>query len=127
MPFVKGFLRIRRRGQPDIGLPDPEGEIDPDFGLEELPPGLGGGPIIPEPPPGIWPPLTPEMPWRPIDPSWGVGRPPLPDGGLPERPGRPERPTDPGYGIEGPEEPETLPPGTLWPPLPPGVSGKFLA
>lgn len=136
MPFVTGFLRLRKRpAHPDIGLPDPEHPVDPDYGIEEGGE-IEGGPIVPEPPVGIWPPLTPEHPWRPIDPGWGQGRPLPPTvGGGPARPpglpptvgggpARPERPTDPDYGIEGPE---TLPPGVIWPPLPEGVDGKFLA
>lgn len=143
MPFVSGFLRVRRRGHPDIGLPDPEHPVDPDYGIEEHPPGVGGGPILPDvdppdPPPGIWPPLTPDNPWRPVDPGWGL-RP-----GLPEHPGQPLPPTrppaqpgqplPPGVGggpIVPPEgevkPPIALPPGVIWPPLPPGVHGKYLA
>jgi hypothetical protein len=110
MPFVRGFLRIAKR------RPGGGGPVDPDYGIDEgEPPEYPEGPDVepPEPPPGIWPPLTPEHPWRPIPslperPSTGPvppGRPPgAPDQGLPE-----------------------LPPGTVWPPLPPGVHGKFLA
>lgn len=143
MPLVYGFLRrVRRHGW------RPGGPVDPDYGIDEGlhpevdPPDpdggddleIGGGPIIPNPPPGIWPPLTPEHPWRPIDPGWGQGRPLPPTvGGGPARPpvappgvgggpARPERPVDPDYGIE-----EILPPGTIWPPLPGGVHGKYLA
>jgi hypothetical protein len=124
MPYVRGFLRLGRRGHPDIGLPDPEAPVDPGYGVDEggevWPP--PGAPDIglPAPPPGIWPPLTPEHPWRPI-PS------------LPERPSTGPVPTPPGVappiapgGPGTPEHPITLPPGTIWPPLPPGVSGKFL-
>lgn len=138
MPFVSGFLRVRRRGHPDTGLPEPEGEVDPGYGIEEHPPHVGGGPIYPDvdppdPPPGLWPPLTPEHPWRPIDPGWGrPERPPVVGGGPARPPGlppvvgggpaRPERPTDPDYGIdEG-----SPPPGTIWPPLP-VHDGKFWA
>src|SRR5579864_3374249 len=115
MPRVKGFLHIiKRRG--------PSGPIDPDYGIEE---GNGGeGPEVeppdgelPTPPPGIWPPLTPDQPWRPIDPGFGHGRPDRPSTG----PVLPGRPVDPGYGVPD------LPPGSIWPPLPPGVHGKYLA
>lgn len=133
MPFVRGFLKVGRRGRPgrpDIGLPDEEHPVDPDYGIDE-----GGSEGVwpgepdtglPTPPPGIWPPLTPEHPWRP-----------LPPGG--ERPGQPlPRPPRPGGGGGTPgqplpgEEPEveppiTLPPGSIWPPLPEGVHGKYLA
>lgn len=123
MPRVKGFLRIIKRGRPgrpDIGLPE-EGEdglVDPDYGIDE------GGEVdggLPEPPPGLWPPLTPDHPWRPIP-------------GLPERPGQPlpgGGPVRPGQPLPG--EPPTvgggpvLPPGTIWPPLPPGVHGHYWA
>ena len=115
-----GYLKIGRRGRPGQPLPPGEDITDPDYGLEE-----GELPEVepPDPPAGIWPPLTPEHPWRPI-PSWperpGHGLPPgsPPAGGVGGRP--PDRPT--------PGEPdEELPPGSIWPPLPPGVHGKFLA
>lgn len=118
MPFVSGFLRVRRRRlHPEHGLPgEGEGPVDPDYGVDE-----GDLPAVepPDPPPGIWPPLTPEQPWRPI-PDWperpSTGLPPTPPAGGVGRP--PERPV--------PEPPE-LPPGAIWPPLPPGVHGKYLA
>lgn len=88
MPFVSGFLRLRRRGRPDQGLPPGEGPVDPDYGLEE-----GGGGVWPElpdiglppPPPGVWPPLTPDHPWEggpahPIELPPGTVWPPLPPG-----------------------------------------------
>jgi hypothetical protein len=111
-----GYLNIGRRTRPGGG------PVDPDYGVDEGEPVYPEGPEveppeIPEPPPGIWPPLTPGNPWRPIDPGFGVGRPPHVGGG----PARPERPTDPDFGI-----PE-LPPGSIWPPLPEGVHGKYLA
>jgi hypothetical protein len=124
MPFVSGFLRARRRGRPDQELPGVEGPVDPDYGIEE-----GGGGIwpglpdigLPQPPPGIWPPLTPEHPWLPIAPGGGPSHPIAPGG-------RPEHPIAPGGGGGGtPTHPIELPPGTIWPPLPPGVSGKYLA
>lgn len=135
MPFVAGFLRVRRRpGRPDIGLPDGERPVDPDYGIDE-----GGSEGIwpglpdtdpPTPPPGIWPPLTPEHPWRPVDPGWvgGIERPDRPGQPLPRPPVAPGRPdnTLPGGGAEV-VPPIALPPGMIWPPLPPGVSGKYLA
>ena len=154
MPFVYGFLRRARRhgwrpGRPDIGLPDPEHPVDPDYGIEEgLPPHVGGGPILPEepdidppdPPVGIWPPMHPGDAWRPVDPGYGIPGPLPPHvGGGPARPpglppvvgggpARPERPTDPGFGVpEGGEvaPPIALPPGMIWPPIP--AHGKWLA
>jgi|HubBroStandDraft_3_1064219.scaffolds.fasta_scaffold93656_1 hypothetical protein len=123
-----GYLNIGRRTRPGGG-----GPVDPDYGVDEGDIG-GGGDIdegsppgidneLPSPPPGIWPPLTPEHPWRPL-PSW------------PERPSHPIAPgTPPAGGVGGrppdrpqPGEPdEELPPGSIWPPLPPSVHGKFLA
>ena len=138
MPFVSGFLRVRKhRHRPDQGLPPGEEPTDPDYGVEEGE--VGGGDIdneLPEPPPGIWPPLTPEHPWRPVPgggrperPSQGLppspGRPPTVGGGLPPTPGHPMEPVEPGD--EGsPEHLPSLPPGMIWPPLPPGVHGKYL-
>jgi hypothetical protein len=108
-----GYLNIGRRTRPGGG------PVDPDYGVDEGDIDDGGGEGIdnelPEPPPGIWPPLTPEQPWRPIP-----GRPPHVGGG----PARP--PAAPDQGLPG-EPGEDLPPGSVWPPLPPGVHGKFLA
>lgn len=128
MPFVSGFLRVRSRGRPDQGLPKPEHPVDPDWGIEVSPPEIDNE-LPPEPPPGLWPPLTPEHPWRPVDPGWGQGR-PLPPvvGGGPARP--PVQPGHPGQPLPG-EPPEInggpVLPGTIWPPLPPGVHGKYWA
>jgi len=131
MPFVSGFLRLRRKpGRPDIGLPDPEHPVDPDYGIEgPLDPdwgidegaGIGGGPVLPppimwpKPPPGIWPP--PDKPVAPLPPHF-----PMPPGSIwpPVHP-----PVDPGYGIEGPPPevgggPAPQPPR---PGLPPSVGG----
>jgi hypothetical protein len=89
MPFVSGFLRIRKRGHPGQPLPEPEDPTDPDYGVE-----VPGEPDIglPSPPPGVWPPLTPDHPWEGLSP----------------------------------EHPIALPPGTVWPPLPEGVKGKYI-
>jgi hypothetical protein len=116
--------------------------VDPDYGIDEgghpdqgLP---GGFPGFPDRPGHL-----PSRPGRPIDPGFGWGggehpgnRPPGSWGG---------RPVDPGYGVEGggeaghlpvfpvdPEHPEVmppmvppgipeLPPGSIWPPLPPSI------
>lgn len=128
MPLARiaGYVRlrrVRRPGRPDQGLPGEEEDMTPDWGLEEgEPPQVEPPEELPDPPPGIWPPLTPEQPWRPI-PEW------------PERPSTGPVPSPPAGGVGGrpPERPhpgepdEELPPGTIWPPLPPGVHGKFLA
>lgn len=132
MPFVMGYLRrARRPGRPDQGLPDIEGPVDPDYGIDEgMLPGWPEAPEVdpPEPPPGIWPPLTPEHPWRPL-PSL----PDRPSQGLPPTrpPAQPGQPPMPGQPLPG-EPPvvgggPVLPPGAIWPPLPPDVHGKYLA
>ncbi len=123
MPFVSGFLRLRRRGHPDQGLPSPEVPVDPDYGIDE-----GELPEVepPDPPVGVWPPLTPEHPWRPI-PSWPE-RPstgPVPPQPAPGQP-LPRPPVGGGDGGEAGQLP-SFPPGAIWPPLPPGVHGKYLA
>jgi hypothetical protein len=120
------------------------GPVDPDYGIDEgghpdqgLPPGYPGRPGH-----------LPARPGRPVDPGYGWGG-ERPSHGLP----RPGRPVDPGYGIEEggaghlpvwpvdpshpiappipgePNPPVDPPPGTIWPPLPPGsnVTGKALA
>lgn len=101
MPFVRGFLRVVRRGKPDQGLPPEEGgAVDPDYGLEEgegpevSPPLPGQG--LPKPPPGVWPPPNIDHPIQPLPPSFpGMPKPPI-----------------------------ALPPGMIWPnPNPPSVGG----
>jgi hypothetical protein len=130
MPFVSGFLRVKRRfdrwGRP----------VDPDYGIDE---GidLDGHPDqgLPERPPGFWGGERPSFPvrpghpiapgGRPIDPDYGVDegvgvwpRPPVqrpphvwprpPGGGLP---------IDPGWGVGGrPERPSHGLP--IWPSIP---------
>jgi len=106
MPFVSGFLRVRKRRpgggpvDPGWGIEEGEGPVDPGWGIEEGA-GIGGGPIIPEPPPGIWPGPTPGHPIQPVPP------------GEPGEPGSPSHPI-------------ALPPGSIWPPPPPGVSGNVI-
>jgi hypothetical protein len=129
---------------PDQGLPGGGGEgiwgPSPGHPDQGLPPNWGGWPGHPDQ----------GLPGggRPIDPGFGHGRPPQ-AGHLPSRPGG--RPVDPGYGVGegspghlpvwpvGPDQglppipgqplpPTDPPPGTIWPPLPPGAapSGKAL-
>lgn len=115
MPFVSGFLRIKKRfdrwGRP----------VDPDYGLEEGGPDQGFNPDYPDqgfhpdypdqglpgrpgrPPrpgqglPPSWsgrPGHLPARPGRPVDPGWGVDEGSAPGQGLPGgRPGRPEYPS----------------------------------
>ncbi|HTB46477.1 MAG TPA: hypothetical protein VK741_22845 [Acetobacteraceae bacterium] len=115
MPFVTGFLKIRGRrggGHPDQGLPDEEGAVDPDYGIDDTHPdqglpGLGLPPIggerpghgLPRPPPGVFPPLTPSHPIQPAPPGTPPGTiwPPIyggghPDQGLPPTGGAPPAP-----------------------------------
>lgn len=129
MPFVSGFLRLRRGGHPDQGLPPGEGPVDPDYGIgiEHPDQGLpGGGGLYPDqglptPPPGVWPPLSPSHPIQPAPPGtppgsiWpspghpdqGLPRPPMgggrPDQGLPRPPGAPDQglPQPPGAPDQG--------------------------
>jgi len=96
MPYVRGFLRIGRRGDRFPGLPGsgtPEYPIGPEAPEEEYPEaGLPGHPAeLPEPPDGIWPPLTPEHPIAPVPPN-----------------------------INPP-----VPPGSIWPPINGAPSAKF--
>jgi len=136
MPFVKGFLKVLKRrdrwGRPvDPGYGVEEG-VDPGYGVEE-----GGGPIDPgfgwgggerpgNRPPGSWPgrpshPIErppwerPDWPPGPTDPEWGIPE----EGGGEEAgqlPGEIDE-TDPPPGV--PTPPIELPPGSIWPPLPP--------
>ena len=179
MPFVSGWLRVRRGGHPDQGLPGGEsGPTDPDYGIDEgagpdnelpgRPPGFWGGerPSLPVRPghlpayggrpvdPGYGVPLPPITEEPPVDPDFGVGRPPhaghplpptypvRPDQGLPRPPhvwprppsppevwppvtSPPISPEHPIYPVEpgSPTHPIVLPPGAVWPPLPPSITG----
>jgi hypothetical protein len=156
MPFVAGFLRVRRRGHPDQGLPPGEGPVDPDYGVDEGVDIGGGLPDqgLPTPPPGIFPPLTPSHPiqparpgtppgaiWPPVDPGYGVGagRPPAPGQGLPRPPpgqpgqGLPPAPGAPDQGLParpglpvGPDQ--GLPSQTFWVVAGiPGVGWRYIA
>ena len=89
MPRVKGFLRVMRRGHPDHGLPGEELPVDPDYGIDE---GEIGGGELPEPPEGIFPPLTPSHPIQPALPGTPPGTIWPPVNGRPERPSRPIAP-----------------------------------
>ena len=83
--FVSGWLRIRSRpGRPDQGLPgggagggdggDGGGDYYPDQGLPGEQPEIPTDPL-PQPPPGIWPPPTPDIPVQPLPPG-GIQIPP---------------------------------------------------
>jgi hypothetical protein len=127
MPFVSGFLRMRRGGHPDNTLPGGDGLVDPGYGIDEgggvgIWPGLPDN-ELPKPPPGIWPPpvsiwpptpLPPDYPmppgsiWPPVvpdRPSQGLPMPPArPDQGLPGQPpapdqGLPGAPARPDHGL----------------------------
>ena len=88
--FVSGWLRMRSRpGKPDIGLPEePDGgggDYYPDQGLPGGEPEVPTDPL-PQPPPGIWPPPTPDIPVQPLPPG-GL---PIPPGSIwPPTPGLP--------------------------------------
>jgi hypothetical protein len=138
---------------PDQGLPGP---VDPGYGVElppvidnELPPAPGVWPpqrpnypvdpdyglpvppnVWPKPPGTVWPPRVPIYPTHPIYPGGRPshpiapgGRPPRPDQGLPGEPPAPDQGLPPHVDHE---LPEVLPPGAVWPPLPPDIQGKIL-
>jgi hypothetical protein len=113
-------------GLPDNTLPDVERPVDPGYG-------------IPLPPVTIWP-KPPHPSHHPLPPTYPVD----PDYDLPLRPGiwpSPPTPVDPDYGVPVPIRPNhdlpiyghapnndlPLPPGAVWPPLPPSVTGEILA
>jgi hypothetical protein len=111
MPFVSGFLRMRRHGgHPDQGLPGGEGGIDPGYGIDI---GEEGGALpdheLPQPPPGIWPPPVSIWPPTPLPPDypmppgsiWPPVRPTRPDQGLPRPPIQPGQPGQPDQGLPG--------------------------
>ena len=111
MPFVSGFLRSRRGGHPDQGLPGIEGPVDPGYGVDE---GLFPDHELPTPPPGIWPPPVSIWPPTPLPPDypmppgsiWPPVRPDRPDQGLPRPPVRPDQglpgsPPAPDQGLPG--------------------------
>ena len=116
-------------GAPDQGLPgEPEypdqglpGEPEyPDQGL----PGFPGAPSFPIhlPPPGYWP--MPPHPGQGLPPAIpGFGH---PDQGLPVAPGVPIYPDQPIYIDGAPNQDLPLEPGTVWPPLPPQITGKVV-
>jgi hypothetical protein len=84
---IAGLVRLRKVHRPglhpDTGLPD-DGTVDPGFGVDEganvdnsLPP-LPNVPDneLPPGPPGIWPPLNPNVPTHPIAPTDPIQPPP---------------------------------------------------
>jgi hypothetical protein len=150
MPFVAGYLRlVGRGGRPDQGLPGGGGPVDPDYGIgiEHPDQGLPEGPVdpgygVPLPPvvshpipPTVWPnpPSPGAPPTYPVDPGYGL---PLPPTVWPQ----PPRPVDPAYGVPvpiapahpiylppvGPNHDLPIPPGAVWPPLPPSVTGQVM-
>jgi hypothetical protein len=135
MPFVKGFLRVMKR-RDRFGRP-----VDPDYGIDEGEIEEGGGgeggagqlPVFPghrpgNRPPGSWegrpshpierPPWErPHWPPGPTDPDWGI-----PEEGGGENAGQLPGEIDPEDPPEGiPMPPIALPPGSIWPPLPPSA------
>jgi len=107
-------------GHPDQGLPGRPPHVG------NRPPGSGGD----WRPGGGWggehPSTGPVRPGRPVDPGYGVGSDHA--GQLPVWPIEPTHPIAPPIPGE-PNPPVDPPPGTVWPPLPPGsnVTGKALA
>jgi hypothetical protein len=126
------------QGGPDNSLPGIERPVDPSYGWP-LPPVISGGPV---PPPGVWPPQTPTYP---VDPGYDLPmrpgiwpnppRPPhvsggpVPGGGRPDQ-GLPPIPAFPNHDLPifqgGPNNDLPMPPGSVWPPLPPSMDGKYM-
>jgi hypothetical protein len=135
---------VINNGLPSPGRPAhpiyPTYPVDPDYGLPSAPG------VWPEPPIGTWPPPPPVRPshpiypTRPTDPDYGLdtGHRPSnelpgegegeehPDQGLPGRGPRPSHPIHPGGGGAHPDHELPMPPGAVWPPLPPSVQGPVM-
>ena len=136
-------------GYLNVDTLSPEGPVDPGFGGgiggahpgHDLPPGMPPiGSTLPEPPPGVWPPLTPNAPIQPAHPIAGVPVPPgmiwpppghvsggpiypggHPDQGLPSSPGHPSgqpvppgQPAAPTHPIQPPGASTKPPSNTFW-------------
>jgi len=119
-------------GHPSTGPIVPEGPVDPGYGVS-LPP-VVSHPIAPGGGPSQGPgfpthPIAP--PTYPVDPGYGIptipgiwpSPPAFPDHSLPIAP---VLPTHPIYRPEAPNNDLPLPPGAVWPPLPPSVDGQVL-
>jgi hypothetical protein len=137
MPRVTGFLRVLpsrdrwgRPVDPDYGVDEGVGPVDPGWGIEDL----GPGNELPGRPPGFWGGERPSFPGRPgqglprpprpTDPDWGIDegagiwpRPPQRPPHVWPRPPGGGLPVDPGWGVGGrPERPgHGLP---IWPSIP---------
>ena len=93
---IIGRLRRLRGGglTPEHPIAPPGEPVDPDYGIDEGPevqPPI----VLPEPPPGIWPPPTISHPIVPIPPALpGTPAPPiaLPPGMIWPSPGKPDQP-----------------------------------
>jgi hypothetical protein len=115
-------------GAPDNSLPSIPGPVDPGYGYP-LPPVIDNG--LP-PIPGVWPPSRPTYPvgpeHLPTVPGVWPNPPNLgdrPDNSLPPVPAYPSHPI-----YRPPVAPDNslpIPPGSVWPPLPPSVTGVLLA
>jgi hypothetical protein len=139
--FISGYL-ITQGGGPNNELPGIGRPVDPGYGVEQpvdpgygfpLPPVIDNGlPPAPTHPiaPGGRPDQGPVRPTYPVDPGYGL---PVAPGVWPDPPvttwppPQPVRPSHPIYpGGVGPEHPIVMPPGSVWPPLPPSITGKVL-
>ncbi|HEY1430773.1 MAG TPA: hypothetical protein VGF39_03975 [Stellaceae bacterium] len=131
MPLVEGYLEekvIASPGRP--AHPVAPGGTTPPWGIEgPVDPGYGVPlpPVVSHPiPPTVWPPQPGSPPTYPVDPDYGLPVPPTvwPQ---PPQPVPPvvNIPVFPSFPIYLPPEGETpeLPPGSVWPPLPPSVTG----
>jgi hypothetical protein len=121
----------------------PAGPVDPGYGYP-LPPVINGGPpLYPDAglPPGGAHPSHPIQPTYPVDPGYGLPVPPTvwPQPPRPPHVWPPPQPVHPSHPIYLPEPPHVsgqpprpdqgpvMPPGSVWPPLPPAIPpGKLL-
>lgn len=146
MPYIEGYLI---EGGPGQDLPRPPGH--PSQGLPGAQPGVDNSlPGVPRPvdpsygiplppvtiyptPPSVGYPL-PVPPTYPVRPDQGLPqpptiwpRPPAPPTVWPPQTPPPLSPTHPIYpGGEGPNQDLPLPPGAVWPPLPPEIAGPVM-
>lgn len=104
-PVDPGFGGGISGERPDNSLPELGGPVDPDYGA--------GRPK----PPHVWP---PQYPPTPTDPEWGIDA-----GGSPSHPiilpGAPDNSLPGLPPVAGHLPAPNPPPGTIWPPLPPGL------
>jgi hypothetical protein len=134
-----GALEVEAVGAPPYPAhPIVPGPVDPGYGVSgPIDPGYGVPlpPVVSHPiaPGGERPSHQPVPPTYPVDPDYDL---PVPPTVWPQ----PPRPVDPSYGVPvpispthpiylppvGPDNSLPLPPGAVWPPLPPSVTGEVM-